>query len=1032
MLTTRQVIGFAVVARRILVCLMGVGVFVGIPDRVVALPSTQAVSVGIDRVQARGFNLDRSQYVRITIDGKRSDTIELIHDCRGGGGCTTSGYDDDCSQGGPHPMDIIRQEARFTTKVGICKTKTEGRIELSHRFFAGSDTVVVDDRFEIDLERFRKNSCAFGETAGNEGGVTFTVRADQTSREDSDGDGLLDGWEVSGLDSNCDGVMARGDDVFLHEMGVSPNHKDLLVQMDWFHNWEPSAAAVAEVRAAFANAPKDAGGIENPDNLPGINLIVDAGDFIDPFSNTLVGNDLGVNARGGRDLGNPNGAPGQPFVAPTTMAEMTQFAAEVLTDRARSGVFRFMLYGPAWDDFGGIATIRGDFTYLDRTDGSAVMHEIGHNLNLRHGGDEGRNCKPNHLSIMNYTYAGTGGLPFNGATGWFLDFAPSQIPNTALGRNARLPVLPDLNERNLPEDVPLVATTAQLFPRQDIIFNQPILVTGAPPTTVPVRETLSDAIDWNRDRLFAVPGVDPPVRADIDWNEQIDACSASANRGLTTLTSFDEWRNIGLKPVSALGSELTLGSPEGEWLPKPEEIAEARRRLTQADLTIEASAVPTPVTVDSEVGFRILVANKGPNPAEQGSVTVTVPLGVSWQTPPSSCTFIDTSSLRCSLKTLPVGGSVALTLKALVGLNETGRERKVRFQVGHAGSDPVPLNNVFVLPLHVAPLFAGFEDDDRQWVASWQAPAQPITVISSGTHGNVMAAACGYSSSDSPTFDTSEWEVLGDTVTIDVFVPVAQSNPWWVGDIALTFDLPAAGIYSRWLGHSELTGLTRGVWNSISIAIPQDVQDALLGDWPDARFRIEVNAGSCVEPLLLDNLRFEGDIQAREAYHSASGGAARNSVGPLSFDLLSDWNSNEVTLVRGGLHTEGVASLGFASKTWIELKSRIFRSNEHLQLGGKFAVDVYVPELPAQPDWVGALQLYAECPAANLYNAFVDQKTIYPSFDGEFNAIEFDVPAYVRQALASTSAGGCFLKFALALNERTGTFYLDNAGFYDH
>ncbi|WP_298439151.1 Ig-like domain-containing protein [uncultured Ferrimonas sp.] len=41
---------------------------------------------------------------------------------------------------------------------------------------------------------------------------------------------------------------------------------------------------------------------------------------------------------------------------------------------------------------------------------STIMHELGHNLGLRHGGDVNTNAKPNHLSIMNYLYQ-LNGLP---------------------------------------------------------------------------------------------------------------------------------------------------------------------------------------------------------------------------------------------------------------------------------------------------------------------------------------------------------------------------------------------------------------------------------------------------------------------------------------------------------------------------------------------------------------------------------------------------------------------------------------------
>lgn len=44
---------------------------------------------------------------------------------------------------------------------------------------------------------------------------------------------------------------------------------------------------------------------------------------------------------------------------------------------------------------------------------STLMHELGHNLDLRHGGDENFNAKPNYLSIMNYVYQ-LRGLPVLG------------------------------------------------------------------------------------------------------------------------------------------------------------------------------------------------------------------------------------------------------------------------------------------------------------------------------------------------------------------------------------------------------------------------------------------------------------------------------------------------------------------------------------------------------------------------------------------------------------------------------------------
>ncbi len=52
-----------------------------------------------------------------------------------------------------------------------------------------------------------------------------------------------------------------------------------------------------------------------------------------------------------------------------------------------------------------------------------IMHELGHNLGLRHGGDENVNYKPNYLSIMNYSFQ-LRGIPNANR----LDYSRSDLP----------------------------------------------------------------------------------------------------------------------------------------------------------------------------------------------------------------------------------------------------------------------------------------------------------------------------------------------------------------------------------------------------------------------------------------------------------------------------------------------------------------------------------------------------------------------------------------------------------------------------
>src|SRR5262245_17976514 len=68
--------------------------------------------------------------------------------------------------------------------------------------------------------------------------------------KDSDGDGLLDEWEINGIDMDGDGVI----DVDLPAMGANPMHKDLFLELDWVPGFEPQRAEILKLKEAFAKA----------------------------------------------------------------------------------------------------------------------------------------------------------------------------------------------------------------------------------------------------------------------------------------------------------------------------------------------------------------------------------------------------------------------------------------------------------------------------------------------------------------------------------------------------------------------------------------------------------------------------------------------------------------------------------------------------------------------------------------------------------------------------------------------------------
>ncbi len=208
---------------------------------------------------------------------------------------------------------------------------------------------------------------------------------------DTDGDGLPDGDEVLGTLAGLD----------LPGLGVHPLVRNILFEYDWFddqndpgtcaaHSHRPTAGSVGRVTTAFA-----AGSGTNPDGSTGLIALHDYGQG-GPFT----GGNLIVDADGVLSQGVNS--------AEFDALKGAQFAAN------RKGYFHYVVLPHRYatnSGSSGQAELPGDdmivSLYCYGSDGNVantIVHEVGHNLNLRHGGYENCNDKPNYNSVMNYRY----------------------------------------------------------------------------------------------------------------------------------------------------------------------------------------------------------------------------------------------------------------------------------------------------------------------------------------------------------------------------------------------------------------------------------------------------------------------------------------------------------------------------------------------------------------------------------------------------------------------------------------------------
>jgi hypothetical protein len=207
---------------------------------------------------------------------------------------------------------------------------------------------------------------------------------------DTDADGIKDGDEV--LTTNA-GLQ-------LWALGANPVHKNLFLEFDWFddsndgcgaHSHRPTSAQVAAVQTAFRNAP-----VSNPDGVNGVQLIADYGQGGPYTGGNFISDSDGVIAGGVNDAD---------FNADKT----ANFAAN------RKGFFHYVLLTHRYDTTSassGQAEINGNDLVVSlqcsvtstAAVANTIMHELGHNLGLRHGGDEDKNYKPDYNSVMNYRF----------------------------------------------------------------------------------------------------------------------------------------------------------------------------------------------------------------------------------------------------------------------------------------------------------------------------------------------------------------------------------------------------------------------------------------------------------------------------------------------------------------------------------------------------------------------------------------------------------------------------------------------------
>jgi hypothetical protein len=210
-----------------------------------------------------------------------------------------------------------------------------------------------------------------------------------------------------------------------------------------------------------------------------------------------------------------------------------------------------------WDNFVG----------TDLNQASTLLHEIGHNLGLWHGGSPVQitdaagtsptkvnvyfepNCKPNYLSLMNYAFGFAGLLDDDGVP--HVDFSGGKIDDideTLLSDGALAGTSPPYTPQyRTAWFVPTASTNPAKAKRfcGDKHFPDP-LPTGWIDMARVDALSVNEVIDWDRESPFA----SSEIIQDINFSGDLSGLAGSP-----TLHGFNDWASVRLDQVGSRGNQ---------------------------------------------------------------------------------------------------------------------------------------------------------------------------------------------------------------------------------------------------------------------------------------------------------------------------------------------------------------------------------------------------------------------------------------------------------------------------------------------
>lgn len=172
------------------------------------------------------------------------------------------------------------------------------------------------------------------------------------------------------------------------------------------------------------------------------------------------------------------------------------------------------------------------------------------------------------------------------------------------------------------------------------------------------------------------------------------------------------------------------------------------------------------------------------------------------------------------------------------------------------GSSSVGTNyDLILLERNYAEFAVGHFEQDADWHSEHTTVALDSKRKSEGVRSLVTPA--GWKIIENRNISTSDFELVGKKMSIDVFVPNNTQNRYWIGNVELWLSVPSSNKRIQ-LGSQQQIQPYLGGWKSYEFDVNDETRQILAEPHGDARFQIVLNTA---DSLWIDNLRFVGGLQ---------------------------------------------------------------------------------------------------------------------------------------------------------------------------